>query len=47
MAGVLYVSRMESLQLVHDAMDLAAVRRLFGEYRRAVEGFASAADVCA
>lgn len=29
------------------AADFVAVRRLFGEYRRAVEGFASVADVCA
>jgi hypothetical protein len=26
---------------------MVAVRRLFREYRRAVEGYASAADVCA
>lgn len=38
---------MEDLLLVVDETDVAAVRRLFGEYRRAVEGFASAADVCA
>jgi hypothetical protein len=38
---------MENVQLVDGAVDLAAVQRLFGEYRRAVEGFASAADVCA
>jgi len=38
---------METLQLVDGAVDLSAVRRLLVEYRRAVEGFASAADVCA
>ena len=27
--------------------ELVAVRRLFGAYRRAVEDFASAADICA
>jgi hypothetical protein len=35
------------LERVTTDADLAAVRRLFGEYRRAVEGFASAVDVCA
>ena len=29
------------------ASDVAMVRRLFGAYRRAVEEFASAAEVCA
>lgn len=38
---------METVQRVTDSADVAAVRRLFGQYRRAVEGYASAADVCA
>jgi hypothetical protein len=38
---------MDSVQIAIDAGDVAAVRRLFGEYRRAIEGYASAADVCA
>lgn len=35
------------LSLAIDDNDVAAVRRLFGQYRRVVEGYASAADVCA
>lgn len=36
-----------SLSHVTDDDEVAAVRRLFGHYRRTVEGYASAADVCA
>lgn len=35
------------LSLVTDVRAVAQVRRLFGQYRRAVEGYASVADVCA
>lgn len=36
-----------SLSNVTDDDEIAAVRGLFGQYRRTVEGYASAADVCA
>jgi hypothetical protein len=35
------------LMVMADGADVAVVRRLFGVYRRAVEDFASAAEVCA
>jgi hypothetical protein len=41
------VDSMDAVQLVTGAEDMEAERRLFREYRRAVEGYASAADVCA
>lgn len=41
------VAAMETVELAIESGDVAAVRRLFGQYRRAVEGYASAADVCA
>jgi len=37
----------ETITIVSSPHELAAVRRLFGAYRRAVEEFASAADICA
>ena len=36
-----------SLSLATDDAGVAALKRLFGQYRRTVEGYASAADVCA
>lgn len=41
------VSGMASIQVATEAAEVAAARRLFVQYRRAVEGYASAADVCA
>jgi hypothetical protein len=35
------------LTVMAEGADVAVVRRLFGAYRRAVEDFASAAEVCA
>lgn len=48
MAGVVdSVADVSKAHLVLEDHDVAAVRRLFGQYRRAVEGYASASDVCA
>lgn len=37
----------DEIRVVTSPQQYAAVRRLFGAYRRAVEEFASAAEVCA
>jgi hypothetical protein len=38
---------MEQIEIVSSKVEYGQVRRLFGAYRRAVEQFATAAEVCA
>lgn len=38
---------MDTIDIVRDDAEFLVIRRLFGHYKRAVEGYASAADVCA